>query len=125
MSVTMRTIFCDDIREEKSGKILLVGTYLDVMGLDAFPAKVTMSMWVQLREIPPGQLNPNISVSVNGDVQHRASTTIEIDPNAITTNIFLTGVPLEITAEGFVSLKVDGLPSIGSSEDRLLVTRNP
>lgn len=42
-------IICEDVREEKSGKFILIGVYLDDVLLSRIPGRVTLRAWAQLR----------------------------------------------------------------------------
>lgn len=53
----MRTqiVFCDDIREEKSNKHILIGVYGGEMNVAAGPTSIPISIWIQLLDLPGGR----------------------------------------------------------------------
>lgn len=111
--------FCDDIRQEASGKLLLVGTYLGEMAFPSIPAvlprlhiivdivedKSDMAQSCTIRVTPPGgdpiEIN---SPRIFDDVEVRA---LRDDPDIenLQEKIFLTLPDLEFRQEG--RLKVD------------------
>lgn len=48
------TTFCDDIRREDSGKLILVGVYTDVMGVPSFPTLLPTFATIVTAVIPYG-----------------------------------------------------------------------
>src|SRR3954468_16390479 len=56
------TIICDDIREEKSGKHILIGVYGGEIGVPGFPIDMGLFIRVDLRPSTPGRVPIGIRV---------------------------------------------------------------
>lgn len=55
MPVSATTVFCDDIRMEQTGKLILVGVYPADLVPAALPGTFPISMFVQLHGLSVGQ----------------------------------------------------------------------
>jgi len=48
-------IFCDDIRQEVNGKMMLIGVYPQNVATKSVPATFGLSIWIRLRHLAQGK----------------------------------------------------------------------
>ncbi|WP_138509617.1 hypothetical protein [Maricaulis alexandrii] len=58
-------VFCDDIREEKSGKHVLVGVYPEAVGFDSLPKTVNLSAFVTFRGLVEAKFEVKFRCRIN------------------------------------------------------------
>ena len=77
MTITVKyAILCDDIRQEKSGKFIMIGVYARDIGLIQSPAHLSLSLMVGLEASAPGiqeiyfngYLNGNLTMKSKGQL---------------------------------------------------------
>lgn len=57
-------VFCDDIRDEASGKQIIIGVYGAEMFVPPLPINLQLSLWVRVQGIDPG--NHSFSIKIIG-----------------------------------------------------------
>jgi hypothetical protein len=60
----MQAVACDDVRQETSGKFILIGVYGGNIGLPAFPAHIGLAFW--MRSFPEKIGNYHLQFRVRG-----------------------------------------------------------
>jgi hypothetical protein len=116
-------VFCDDIRREDSGKMLLIGVYGNAVIYRSLPAEAGLSAWIVLDQLQEGDfdfhckyvmgLNESTVAEVHGRASIRAENNVGFS---------LPFIPIRFDTEGTLSLlfKVGGGPwdTLGSIEVR-------
>lgn len=104
-------IFCEDVREERNGKLIVIGIYSTDIRFAEFPATAALSMWIRILGLPAGDYQNDLSVSINGEVQTVLPGIIVSDGSDVT-QAFAQNVILNFPAAGMieVTLRGDGLP---------------
>jgi len=59
-------VVCDDIRQETSGKLILIGVYQDNITAK-LPIDVGMSIWVRFLDLPAGEHSIEFEMHFNGN----------------------------------------------------------
>ena len=110
MSVSVQTVFCDDIRREENGKFILIGAYAQEIMLGMLPVRIPMSVWLRLSGVEPGThqfeykiLLPNGSAIV---FTNEFNTAENMDFASLT----FGGMTMDLSAEGLITttLQIDG-----------------
>lgn len=104
---------CDDVRLEKSGKLVVVGMYTQDIVFQEFPATISLSIVVQLHEVADGATKIELRFSHEEDEIIRLRGDIG---NAPETPFWIT-LPLPpLTFKKEALLKVEGKTSDGDWE---------
>lgn len=103
-SFGIEAVFCDDIRREDNGKMLLIGVYTEGVAVVAFPAGFSISVWLKLTGLPLGDSALSFRLMVNG-VQHLTGTApFQITDATKPLNLFFPGLPINIDRTGRVEV---------------------
>lgn len=98
-SVFRNAILCDDIRQEKNNKYILIGVFSGDVVASQFPAALAFSVYAEHVTDGPGHHDMAIRFSLSGE--HKAEVRARIDmPIAGTATIVLPPMPIELQAEG-------------------------
>jgi hypothetical protein len=62
----MNVILCEDIRQEKNNKFILIGVYLQEIIAAKFPVVVGLTLWIQYASNVPGTVDTKFRVTFNG-----------------------------------------------------------
>ena len=109
--VTESVVLCDDIRQENTGKAILIGVYSGDIVISSIPARLGISLWLQGRATesahdlsvrallygaaPEGSAKPAVTPGV----------AINVEPGNEFT-VALTGIPTEITEPGYLAIQL-------------------
>jgi hypothetical protein len=106
MPIDVRTIFCDDIRREDNGKMMLIGVYVDDLVPGAIPSSFPMSIWVSIKgeTIKKGALTVELLLPGGGQVKMVGE--IEELPADVTTSFTFIGFPVEIKETGEIKVQL-------------------
>ncbi|MDQ1183550.1 hypothetical protein [Agrobacterium larrymoorei] len=112
----VHAFFCDDIRQEMSGKFILIGVYTGEMNVSVGPATLPLSMWVEIAGLPAGKQKLNFSVRKHVGSQRteiaRMDVEVEVMNEKLPVSLPLQGLPVSIDSDCSFSLSVShaGLP---------------
>lgn len=128
MSIHGMTLFCDDVREEKSGKRILIGLYADNLVVPGFPIDLSHLMLVNLIRGPNGAVPRSLAIKLSLPPDHQWVTDIPVDkltrdgvfdrgPDGILNWTLEIGLPLpaiQITGPGIITAEIiiDGTPFV-------------
>jgi hypothetical protein len=117
MTASFDTIFCDDIRVENNGKLILVGVYGTdiILGLPENP--IPLAIWVRFFGLSPGTHKNTISFKFNGELVADFSGEIIATEDSIP-QAWLNGVVFNFNEEGT-------LQSTVTFEDGTEIVANP
>src|SRR6185436_1737323 len=94
-------VLCDDIRQERNGKYLLIGVYGGNLVVQSFPTDVVLSLWMLAHPKTTGRtqvrvrvVGPQESTLVEGGLEFNLKDTTKA---AI---LALPGMPLQVQTEG-------------------------
>jgi len=106
MPIDVRTIFCDDIRREDNGKMMLIGVYADDLVPSAIPSSFLMSIWVSItgEAVEKGSLTVKLLLPGGGQVKMVGE--IEELPADVTTSFTFVGFPVEIKDAGEIQVQL-------------------
>ena len=106
-------IYCEDVREERNGKLIVIGIYSTDIEFVEFPASASLSLWIRIIGLPAGEYPNDLSLSVNGEVQIVMPGKVVSDGSEVT-QAFVHSLLLTFPAEGFleVTLRGDTLPNM-------------
>lgn len=121
------TVFCDDIRQEISGKHILVGVYGSDLVPSNLPADITLSFWVRIRGLSEGKHRFKIRVDAptgsvtNADVEAIMS---DVDVPMV---MALGGFPVRISEYGDIAvwLQIDDFAESEAGRLRVSAPRKP
>lgn len=68
MTASFDTIYCDDIRVENTGKLIVIGVYTTdiILGMPSNP--IQLAVWVRFFGLEPGTHKNTISFKFNGEL---------------------------------------------------------
>ena len=93
-------VLCDDVRQETNGKLILIGVYIHSVLVADFPAKLILTMWVEIKPNETGKFPAKFRVIKDDEsVLLRGETKITIDNLDPTTALF-PRLPLEFQRDG-------------------------
>lgn len=99
------SVLCDEVREEKNGKQILIGVYLSSILVPDFPAKIPLTLWIQVYSEETGKYSGDIRVlGTDESVLLRGQCGFEIKNSGIATVSF-PKMPLELQKEGKLSFQ--------------------
>lgn len=110
MAVSATVIFCDDIRFEMSGKMLLVGVYPEDLVPSVMPQTLVLSFWVRLKGVSAGTHNLRFAVGANGTDQVEAGLPLVVQEGKELSHLTLVGLPVELKDYGSIHLTLSGFP---------------
>jgi hypothetical protein len=67
MTPRVHAIFCDDIRVETSGKLLVIGAYTSDLIARSLPTDLTLTIWVRVYGLPEGVHKNTLALTLNGE----------------------------------------------------------
>lgn len=111
LQIDARTVFCDDLRREDTGKAILIGVYADDLVPNTLPTQFPLSIWVKVTGLDSGSYPFALRVSFPGaDKQAEIRGDIEVKKPNEATSFFLAGLQARVTQPGLikVELEVDG-----------------
>lgn len=99
-------VVCDDIRQEKNGKWLLIGVYGSDILVPAFPADFRLAIWILAdpKEVGPSQVKlrivgPHDSTMVEGELEYDIR---QMSP----TILAMAGLPVQVQSEGLIKVEM-------------------
>jgi hypothetical protein len=117
-----RVIFCDDIRQEFNGKVLLIGIYQGLLVTPSFPFAMMLSTYVDIRGVPAGLHTFDISAQYESEegTLDLGKLPHEIDVRDGTLPVILQGGGMNLVAQKPGEVKI--LLSVDSGRQRLIDT---
>ncbi|MGV8833273.1 MAG: DUF6941 family protein [Devosia sp.] len=109
------TVFCDDVRQETSGKHILIGVYGGELVPGSMPSSFPISLYIKLSDVAPGHHSFRLKISVsNGG--HSAEIAGEVDLPASTAvfPMVFAGLPMNVDKYGEIiaELAFDDQPAV-------------
>jgi len=100
-----QAVACDDVRQETSGKFILIGVYSGNMGLPAFPAHVGLAFWMRSRPTKIGTYHLQFRVrGQNDSILSNGQMYVTISEREDTV-LVIPALPLQIQSEGQITLE--------------------
>jgi hypothetical protein len=98
-------VVCDDVRQEKTGKLILIGVYLDNIGVAALPVEMQLTWWLQVTGLEDyrGKFAIRLTNS-QGGVLVRGDLEVSIQKNK-RTFMGIEKMPVQIQAPGMLLLQ--------------------
>lgn len=109
--VSADVVFCDDIRQEVTGKFLLIGVYASDLVPGVIPSTFPMGMFVRLHGLPPGTHQFRLTVAfVEGATVFEQEGAADINTPDLPMVLIFSGFPVHVERHGIlqVRLKVAG-----------------
>lgn len=125
MAISAAVTFCDDIRIENTGKLLLVGVYPDNLVPGALPQLLTLSVWVRLKGVPPGDHNLHFTFGANDEKSIEGDVALKVEQGKETAQLYLVGLPVELKKHGNIFFALTGLPNGEEVHERLPIVLTP
>jgi hypothetical protein len=121
-AVSANAVFCDDIRQEVTGKFILVGVYGDELNMNTGPGTLPISIWLQLFGVEPGDHKARISFRKHVGKQSTEIASADVDMNVLKSNsriaISLPMIPIHIDSDCTLAVlvKIEGKAPISAGE---------
>lgn len=109
MSYSLSTIFCDDVRIENNGKLILIGVYQEDLIPAVLPQILALSLWTRLSGVTEGTHDITLRAGVNDVVQHELPVKLSIQASDKPAYIHLIGLPIHIEVPSRIFVEVVGL----------------
>ncbi|WP_135507511.1 DUF6941 family protein [Roseovarius aestuariivivens] len=109
MTNPLEAIFCDDIRREDNGKLLIIGAYGGNIIVNKLPVQLRLSIWIRATDLPESPSPGLIKISVNAEQVHQIDISDRAQDDTGLTQFLLIGVPIDLEAPSriTVELKID------------------
>lgn len=92
-------LFCDDVRDEVSGKQLLIGVYNGEMHVAKLPAEFGLCIWARIEGLKIGEHTFKATLTYPNSVENIASS-IVVDNDESPVIMIFPPVPLKFEADG-------------------------
>jgi hypothetical protein len=100
-----QAIACDDIRQETSGKFILIGVYGGNLGLPVFPSQIALGFWMLARPSSKGDYDVQFRVQVPGEMQGVFGKMVVHIQEDETTALAISPMPIPLSQPGEISLQ--------------------
>ncbi|MFN3623681.1 MAG: hypothetical protein ACK4TP_06410 [Hyphomicrobium sp.] len=106
MSLHVKSVvLCDDIRQEKSGKFILIGAYLGTMLVSSLPARLKLSWWILATPAKKGKETIRVRLMSDGSGPIFTGE-LELSVGSLEEiAIVLPPIPVELKKEGAFMLE--------------------
>lgn len=104
MPIEARTVFCDDIRREDNGKMILIGVYADDLIPGAMPSAFPLSLWISIKGERIGSDRLTVTLSQPGGNQLKLNGQIGEVPEDASASLIFSGLPIEIKEPGLIAV---------------------
>ena len=98
-------IACDDIRQEVTGKYILIGVYSGNMGLPFFPNMVTLGFWVLAKPSQKGDYDVQLRVQDTGGKEVTCGHMIIHVDHVGDSSLVLPPMPIPLEKPGEIALQ--------------------
>ena len=97
-------VVCDDLRVENTGKHILIGVYVGVIGLLSLPTQLTLTWWIETAPPSADKIDGQMKiVHSDGAVLAQGNFSIVVEPDKASI-ITLQKVPVQIQSFGEIAL---------------------
>lgn len=109
MSVNVSAIICDDIRQEITGKLFLIGAYVHNMGVPSFPAESTFDCLIRFSGLSDDAEKMTLTIRHVGYKPEESTYNFPHVRDGCTT-VAIFGFPIKAKSAGafFLEVAVDG-----------------
>jgi len=114
--------FCEDIRTEKTEKLLVIGVFVDEMMVNDFPASVRLAMWIRIFELPPAATAVRVVVSAPGG-WHAETEPIAVYPKRRQNHVLLPTLSVPVAEAGEIVVHVRDNDGNDIGADKLSVLK--
>jgi hypothetical protein len=125
----VHAIACDDIRQETTGKFILIGVYSGNLGLPFFPSQIALGFWMLARPSKEGDYHVQFRVEVPGETQGISGTMLVHVREKEDTALVMPPMPIPLESPGEIVLQYregDGLwNTVCRLQARLVPTPTP
>ena len=108
MNYPIEAVFCDDIRREESGKLILVGVYPKALSVEEFPNTLELSLWVKINKSFQPPYSFKVEVIANEDILHTVEPTFTEDDGSGSAQVLMIGMPVKLMRPGHIGVTVSG-----------------
>jgi hypothetical protein len=109
VSYSLSTVFCDDIRLENNGKLLLIGVYQDFLIPAFLPQTLGLSFWLRLGGVDKGVHEIHLTIGVDESVQNEINVKLDIQSEGQPAHVHLIGIPVQLNSPSKIFVEVTGL----------------
>jgi hypothetical protein len=102
MTASYTAIFCDDIREETNGKLLLIGVYSADLIPGAIPARFPLSLMVKAHGLT-GKHKFEVTITSPGNIQVKMGGDIDVPSEVRAFPLIFAGFPIDLQAYGDIT----------------------
>ncbi|MDB5523890.1 MAG: hypothetical protein JWM58_1653 [Rhizobium sp.] len=120
--ITANAVFCDDIRQELSGKFILIGVYGDELHMNAGPGVIPLSVWLQVYGIGAGTHSAKVIARKHVGKQSIEVAAVDVEISVMKANhglaISLPALPIHVDSDCTfsVSVGIDGSELVRAGE---------
>ena len=113
---TARVIFCDDIRREDNGKLILIGVYSESLIPGRLPTSIPLAMWVEINGLPAGKHSFLMKAKYPAGKSFEIKGEIDVQVSNKSAHLYLLGTPVELVQPGQIEINC----SINDSEPKII-----
>lgn len=100
-------VFCDDIRQEISGKYILIGLYSGDLIPSVLPLPVSLSTMIWVSGLSAGQHPFKVTISVDSSTIHEIEGVMQVADQTQQSHVVLAGFPLHFEKPCLVEAKIE------------------
>jgi hypothetical protein len=106
-SISADVVFCDEIRQEITGKFLLIGVYPADLVLATMPAAFPMGMLIRVHGLEPGQHRFSINVAfAGGETVFAQEDVAELSAPDLPLILVFSGFLVPVKHPGFLEARI-------------------
>lgn len=122
MTIEFTAIFCDDIREETNGKLLLIGVYSGDLIPGVVPGSFPLSLMVKAHGLT-GKHKFEVTVTSPGDNQVTMGGDIDVPSEVRAFPLIFAGFPINLASYGEITADITLDDGEATRIGRLAVTK--
>jgi hypothetical protein len=104
-------IICDYIRQENTGKFILIGVYGEALVIHTYPATFFISLYLEIENVSPGPLRVGLRILVGETEATKASLELDIiRPGAIQLPVPPAGIAVSGPSRLHFQLSIEDSP---------------
>lgn len=107
MAIEIRTVFCDDIRHEDNGKLILIGVYTADLVPAQLPGNFPLSLWLDIRGLAVGSYDVIIGIDIPMGAHLSIKGGIEVNDPTQPATMIATGIPINIASAGTIVVSIE------------------
>lgn len=99
-------VLCEDVREEKTRKVSLIGVFGGDVVVPQFPAQIRIAFYITLRSTIAGERQLNVSLRIGDEMTFNSDVPMVFEAKNPAANLIIPGAILKVDKEGYITLLI-------------------